>query len=69
MSDKSSDEVNEHLNGIKGIKFPSTRFMSRFFSLDSLFDIIPPQSLNWTAEGYVTPVKYQGFCGSKCFIG
>lgn len=65
MSDISSDEVNKHLNGLKGVKASTNRFMSRLFSLDTLYDVIPPNSVNWTAEGYVTQVKNQGFCGCE----
>ena len=66
MSDVSSDEINKHLNGLKGVTTSKNRFMSRLFSLDTLYDNIPPDSVNWTAQGYVTPVENQGFCGSKC---
>jgi C1A family cysteine protease len=59
-SDLSVDSFNNKLNG-----FIQTELTERVLPIpNGLAMARIPRSLNYTALGYVTPVKNQGLCGS-----
>ncbi|XP_058264369.1 procathepsin L-like isoform X2 [Hemibagrus wyckioides] len=61
LSDMTTEEVNAKLNGLRVEKFSSEDVNENFTFLG---DYPVPSSVNWTEDGFVTPVKNQGECNS-----
>lgn len=62
-SDLSVDEWNEKVNGFM-VPLLIGKAVNDLPSLQQLSTVVVPESLNYTALGYVTSVRNQGLCGS-----
>jgi len=55
---------NEVISTMTGFKIPSRINSTRGSTYLSPSNVVVPDWIDWTELGYVTPVKYQGDCGS-----
>ncbi|KAF4081741.1 hypothetical protein AMELA_G00164930 [Ameiurus melas] len=61
LSDMTAEEVSAKLNGLRVENFPPQDTNENFTVLR---DFPLPPSVNWTEDGFVTPVQNQGECNS-----
>ncbi|XP_023218488.1 cathepsin L1-like [Centruroides sculpturatus] len=61
FSDMTHEEFVQKMNGLKR---PVNITSKPLYTFTRLSNVILPDSVDWRKEGYVTPVKDQGQCGS-----
>ncbi|CAF3606443.1 unnamed protein product [Rotaria sp. Silwood1] len=61
FGDLTNEEFKKQMNGFKASKTKNNHDHHTFIAPSN---IVLPKSINWLKEGYVTPVKDQGQCGS-----
>ncbi|KAG5047288.1 hypothetical protein JHK82_016660 [Glycine max] len=63
LADLTLEEFKDSRNGLKRTyEFRTTTFKLNGFKYENVTDI--PEAIDWRAKGAVTPIKYQGQCGS-----